>query len=204
MTRSNPSDAWRHRLHVKLFLCSGIDLTANTRQWNEKTQHLTLYQPQSCAGCARFFLCVCATRCPSMSACVRRDIIYAQRVTLHVWLPNGTLEADQAANVPALGRNKSCVCHVCDILTHKHTWPQLLSSAFPGPNAYNTCVWIMYGYHISATHNSDSKSSLSAPAILPLFQQIYLFYRFLFLHLTLSTWFCVCVCVFPPTWNKPK
>lgn len=37
-------------------------------------------------------------------------------------IPNGTLEADQAANVPALGRNKSCVCHVCAGLAHaRHT-----------------------------------------------------------------------------------
>lgn len=92
--------------------------------------------------------------------------------------PNGTLEADQAANVPALGRNKSCVCHVCDILAHTHTHTQLLNSAFPGPNAYNMCVWIMYGYHISTAHNSDSKSTSTAPVILPPFQRICLFDHF--------------------------
>lgn len=70
-------------------------------------------------------------------------------------IPNGTLEADQAGNVLALGRNKSCVCHVCTWLAHArytHTGPlQMLSSAFPGANACNMCVsvcvydvWLSY------------------------------------------------------------
>lgn len=58
------------------------------------------------------------------------------------------------------------VCHVCAGLahahhTHTHLTPQILSSAFTGPNAHSmcVCVCVMYGYHIRAGHNSDSKST---------------------------------------------
>lgn len=99
-------------------------------------------------------------------------------------IPNGTLEADQAANVPALGRNKSCVCHVCAGLahacyTHTHIWSHRYWAQrfLHAVHIRNMGVYVMYGYHIRAAHNSDSKSTETPPVILSLCQQICLFFH---------------------------
>lgn len=62
-------------------------------------------------------------------------------------ISNGTLEVDQAANVPALGRNQSCVCHVCVMSAQEHYDPTILASAFPEANAYNMCVFNVWLSH---------------------------------------------------------
>lgn len=100
-------------------------------------------------------------------------------------IPNGTLEADRAANVAALGRNKSCASCVCAGPAHArytHIWPRRDSAQHFLVLMHATCVClrvcvcVVYGYHISAGHNSDSKSTSTPPVILSLCQQICLLF----------------------------
>lgn len=62
-------------------------------------------------------------------------------------ISNGTLEADQASNVPALGRDKSCVCHVCAgpaRTRYTHIWPHGCSAQRFPFLMRTTCVCLRY------------------------------------------------------------